>query len=316
MPIFELTRKIKAHPSSVWKVISNYDNYVGTDPDIIRFEKISEDVHRLYHKHGKTWDEKCTDRRDNKSYSLEVIGGNHPLPVTKINRICSMREESPDVLLRLKYQYTPKYAIFGGIVDKFYIASALKTHSNRLLDNLATKIYQTKLDYHCTAATIINQKSTGLITITQEMTVTDANTFRAENKIGFLLVLDKDKNFVGVLSERDIVNGLSKHGYTVMEQPVSEIMTRDIISCGLEDELQTLMSLMTEHRIRHLPIVDGKDLRGVISIGDVVKARMNELEKESEAMHNYIKERRWREVSLQIGRSGATEEYADPGDQP
>ena len=66
---------------------------------------------------------------------------------------------------------------------------------------------------------------------------------------------------------------------------------------------------MTEHRIRHLPVVDGDQLVGIVSIGDVVKARMDELETESAAMHNYIKDRRWRETSLQIGRKGAVDEF-------
>ena len=105
-----------------------------------------------------------------------------------------------------------------------------------------------------------------------------------------------------------MVNAIHKHGYEVLDKSVSEIMTHKVITCSPEDDLKTIMTNMTERRIRHLPVVDGDQLIGVVSIGDVVKARMEELEVESAAMHDYIQGRRWRELSLQIGRGSAAAE--------
>ena len=309
MATFEISRKVRAGPHEAWKIISDPDNQADPALGITHLEKLSENTYRLHHKNGTTWDERCADWHENQHLILEFIGGRHPLPVKKIERTLGMRQDGANIVLRLSYEYTPKYGIFAGLIDRYRITPALKTHSNHLLDSLSTKIHNTKRSYRFTAASIIKQKEAGLITVTPEMTVADANKTRADNKIGFLMVLDENKKLAGVLSERDIVNAISQHGYPVMEKPVADIMTRYIITCGMDDELQTLMALMTRHRIRHLPVVDNDKLLGIISIGDAVKARMDELEKESEAMHNYIKDRRWREISLQIGRGGASDEY-------
>jgi CBS domain-containing protein len=313
MSIFEVNRRIKAHPSVVWKIISDHENFVEVAPHIVKLEKLSEGtlgmICRLHHKSGRVWEEKCTDWQENKSFTMKVINGDHPLPVKRIARTCSMQEDPLNILLTLKFEYTPKYAIFGGILNKLHILPILKIYSHQLIDNLVAKINDEEWGYHVTAATIIKQKNMGIVTISPEMTSTDANKFRAEHRIGYLVVVDENKRVVGVLSERDIVNAISKNGYEIMEKPVSEIMTCDVTTCKLDDSLQELMSIMTEQRFRHLPVVDEEQLLGVISIGDVVKARMDEMEKESKAMRNYIKDRRWRELSLQIGRSGAAAEY-------
>lgn len=313
MAVFEMKRRIKAHPPVVWKVISDHANYIELAPDIIKIETLTDGTpgmkQRLYHKSGKVWEELCTEWQENKGFTMKIVSDGYPLPVKRMKRTCSMRETPENILVTLKYEYTPKYAIFGNLINKFHILPILKIYSHQLMDNLASKIYDTEWGYHFTAATIIKKKNTGIVTISPDMKTADANTFRAENKIGCLMVVDDSKKIVGILSERDIVNALSKQGPAILDFPVSEIMSHKVITCRPDDELQTLMSRMTERRIRHLPVVDGDELLGIVSIGDVVKARMDELEKESEAMHNYIKDRRWREISLQIGRGAAAAEF-------
>ncbi|NIQ14706.1 MAG: CBS domain-containing protein, partial [Candidatus Dadabacteria bacterium] len=160
------------------------------------------------------------------------------------------------------------------------------------MNNLIRKINDEEWDFHVTAGTIIKKKDTGSVTITPDISGMEANKIRAENKIGCLMVLDNDNKIVGVLSERDIVNAVYNHGVEILEKPVSEIMTHKVITCSPEDDLKTIMKKMTERRIRHLPVVDGNKLIGVVSIGDIVKARMDELETETAAMHDYIQGRR------------------------
>ncbi len=125
----------------------------------------------------------------------------------------------------------------------------------------------------------------------------------------------KDGSFAGILSERDVVNVITKFGAAALEQLAADIMTKNVITCLPDDSLSKIMKCMTERRIRHLPCVDDEgQLHGILSIGDAVKARMDELEIETAAMHDYIKDRRWRELSLQVGRGGAAAEFESLGD--
>ncbi len=313
MPVFEMQRSIKAHANVVWRVISNPQHFTEIAPDIVKVETISGEklglVQRLHHKSGKVWEEKCIDWKENSGYTMLVTGGDYPLPVTRMEHSCRMEERQQNIVITLKYKYTPKFGPFGILLDKYLILPILKLYTTPLMNNLVGKIYDEVWGFHVTAATIIKKKGTDTVTIRPEISTREANRFRAENKIGCLMVVDADGKIVGVLSERDIVNAIAKHGDEIMDKPVAEIMTRKVITCKPDDDLKTLMTQMTNLRIRHLPVIDDDRLVGVVSIGDIVKARMDELEKESEALHNYIKDRRWRELSLQIGRRGATDEF-------
>jgi len=320
MRVFEMERKIKAHPEVVWKVISDHEGFIDIAPDITKIETISGDklgrVHRLYHKSGKIWEEKCIEWNEKSSYTMQVDTRNYPLPVKKMIRTCSMMQGPRNIVIKLGYKYVPKYGPFGHLVNKLHILPIMKMYSHSLMNNLVGKINDVEWEFHVTAGTIIKKKGTGSVTITPGITVMEANRIRAENKIGCLMVLSENKKVVGVLSERDIVNTIYKHGYDFLEKPVSEIMTHKVISCSPDDDLKKIMNEMTERRIRHLPVVDGEELVGIVSIGDVVKARMEELEVESAAMHDYIRGRRWRELSLHIGRGGAAAEFDNLAPDP
>lgn len=314
MAVFELQRKIKAHPEVVWKVISDHEGFIEITPDITKIEAITNHdktvgrINRLYHKSGRIWEEECIEWKEKSNYTMKVNTRNYPLPVKKMKRSCSMSEEKNKVTINLKYDYVPKYGPFGSLINKLQILPILKLYSHQLMNNLVGKINDQEWDFHVTAKTILKKKDTGTITITPGITGMEANRIRAENKIGCLMVLDEQQKVVGVLSERDIVNAINIHGVEVLQKKVADIMTHKVITCGPEDDLKSIMKKMTQKRIRHLPVVDGEALIGVISIGDVVKARMEELEVESAAMHDYIRGRRWRELSLQIGRGSASAE--------
>lgn len=111
-----------------------------------------------------------------------------------------------------------------------------------------------------------------------------------EARIGAVIVHDRELMPVGILSERDIVRGVAEEGAAVMDAPASRLMTADIITCSPEDDIETLMKMMTNHRVRHLPVMDRTGhLAGIVSIGDLVKARISELETEREALTTYIR---------------------------
>jgi len=110
----------------------------------------------------------------------------------------------------------------------------------------------------------------------------------AERKIGAVLVMSKAR-IEGILSERDIVRVLSERGAGVLDEPVSAVMTRKVVSCKPADTVASIMEMMTLGKFRHLPVVEGEKVVGLISIGDVVKWRVGEYEMEQEALRDYIK---------------------------
>jgi len=110
-----------------------------------------------------------------------------------------------------------------------------------------------------------------------------------EKKIGAVLVLNMADRIDGILSERDIVRVLSERGAAVLDEPISNVMTRKVVSCRQSDTVSAIMEMMTLGKFRHLPVVEDGKLVGLISIGDVVKWRVQEYEREQEALRDYIK---------------------------
>ncbi len=110
----------------------------------------------------------------------------------------------------------------------------------------------------------------------------------AKHRIGSLVIVDAGGSVVGILSERDIVHAVAEGGGASLDQPIASAMSSPVATCDEADTVDALMSEMTERRVRHLPVVDGKRLVGMISIGDVVKHRIEEIEREAESMREYI----------------------------
>ncbi len=135
---------------------------------------------------------------------------------------------------------------------------------------------------------ILRDKGDRMITIEPELSVSDAVKLLVQERIGAVLVVSGDGELAGILSERDIVRGLSSAGVGLMGRKVEELMTKAVVTCSPGDEIDQLMRDMTSHRIRHLPVMDDGKLSGVISIGDVVKFRLDELESESSMLREYI----------------------------
>ena len=137
-------------------------------------------------------------------------------------------------------------------------------------------------------AELIRGRSHEIVKIRPEKSIAEAALALTENKIGALLVESQDGEIAGILSERDIVGGMAPHGADLHDVAVSELMTRDVIRCSPGDTVNEAMAMMTDRRIRHLPVFDGEQLVGFISIGDLVKCRIMEVQSEAEALRQYI----------------------------
>ena len=136
---------------------------------------------------------------------------------------------------------------------------------------------------------IIGSKGTDVATIGQTATLSAAVQALGERRIGALVVSGDGQAIEGIISERDIVRAAATGGTGSLDASVGSVMSTDVVTCTAGDGVDRLMSLMTERRIRHLPVVDAQGhLAGIVSIGDVVKARLTELEHENEQLTQYI----------------------------
>jgi CBS domain-containing protein len=136
---------------------------------------------------------------------------------------------------------------------------------------------------------ILGGKGTDVATIAQTATLAEAVRVLGERKIGALVVSGDGRAIEGIISERDIVRAAASGGGAALDRSVGSVMSTDVVTCAAGDGVDQLMSLMTARRIRHLPVVDDHGhLTGIISIGDVVKARLTELEHENEKLAQYI----------------------------
>jgi len=139
-----------------------------------------------------------------------------------------------------------------------------------------------------TVRSILDTKGHHVQSIEPEAKLSSAIKTLSERKIGAVLVM-KEGRIEGILSERDIVRVLGERGAKVLDEPVSGVMTRKVVSCRQTDTVAAIMEIMTVGKFRHLPVLDGEKVAGLISIGDVVKWRVREYESEQEALRDYIK---------------------------
>ena len=136
---------------------------------------------------------------------------------------------------------------------------------------------------------ILSQKGNQVLTIEPAATLAAAVETLAQRRIGALVVTGADHRIVGIISERDIVRVLHEKGTAVLGTPVAEAMTRRVVTCDRNETIAEIMERMTGGKFRHVPVVEHGRLAGMVSIGDVVKARLSELEHEQDALREYIR---------------------------
>lgn len=139
-----------------------------------------------------------------------------------------------------------------------------------------------------TVSAILKLKGPDIVTIDGETTLRDAIKCLSENRIGAVIVAAAGGKVEGILSERDVVRLLAERGIEALDTPVASVMTRAVVTCTPDETIPEIMERMTRGRFRHVPVLEGERLVGIVSIGDVVKYRVQEMERESEALRTYI----------------------------
>ena len=139
-----------------------------------------------------------------------------------------------------------------------------------------------------TIASILHGKPHRLISVAPDETLQNAAEVLTRERIGALLVLKPNGDIAGIISERDIVRAVGLKGAEVLGKPVAELMTKDVVCCAPEDTVDRAMALMTEKRFRHLPVRQSGKIVAMLSIGDVVKQKVEEAEAESQSLREYI----------------------------
>ena len=136
--------------------------------------------------------------------------------------------------------------------------------------------------------TILQAKGTLVYTLPETASLAQAVSLLNTHNIGALVITRGGDEVSGILSERDIVRRLGQNASIAMTEAISDVMTRVPVTCGRETDIAEIMDKMTEHRVRHIPVMEGRKLVGIISIGDVVKAKIEEIEHDAEALREYI----------------------------
>jgi CBS domain-containing protein len=139
-----------------------------------------------------------------------------------------------------------------------------------------------------TVKAILSHKPPDIVSIEPTATLAQAAKLLAERRIGAVLVLGIEGRVAGILSERDIVRALAERGASMLDERVDQVMTRKVFTCSSSETIGVIMERMTAGKFRHVPVIEQDQVVGVVSIGDVVKYRLQEMEHESAALRDYI----------------------------
>ena len=139
-----------------------------------------------------------------------------------------------------------------------------------------------------TIARILDSKGGDVVTVAATATVQRVVELLHQHRIGAVLVVGDDSRIAGVVSERDIIRCLHERGATILDSTAADLMSSPVVSVALHDSTLAALALMTERRIRHLPVLDGERVAGIVSIGDLVKRRIDDIEAEAGALKDYI----------------------------
>lgn len=305
MAVIELRRRIKARPDIVWQVMSDMSGLALMAAHISKVEILEGEGRglrrRVHDQRGRWWVETCTDWQEGERYTMAVDSGDFVFSFKRMEYTWGLTRQGEHVTIEMRFDYTPRYGPIGLALDRLRDRHRIETQYEQLLDAWVHAIHNRDWSQKITVGSILDEKGREVFSVTPELAIAELAAVLRERRIGCALVLDDGGGIAGVASERDVVNALAARGAGILQEPVAEIMTRDVFVCAPEDDMMQIMSLMTQRRIRHLPVVEQDAVVGVISIGDVVKTRIAELETESESLREAIAAGQWRDAYRRMG---------------
>jgi len=316
MPVVEIQRSVTAHAGLVWDVVTDLANEAALPPTAKRVEVTGEAgvglQRRIIGADGHAWSEQCTDWQEQQRYTMTVATDEFPVPCAALRYTCAIvpDEQHKTVLVRFYLDYRNRFGLFGSIFERYSGRRRLLSYAHQQMDKWISLIHGREWAYGMTAAALLNDKGRELYAVSPTASVAEAAAILRDKRCGSVMVLQDEQLIAGMVTERDIVRGLVDDGAALLEKPVSMIMTREVITAQPTDNMMLIMSSMSDNRIRHLPVIEAGVPVGVISIGDVVKARINELEGQSETLRDYIEARHWHELYQEIGPAAYTDTIA------
>jgi len=310
MAVVEVRRRVKANKGMVWSIVSDLAGDAGLPPAAKRVEVIGGSElglrRRLHGRDGGIWTEECVGWEAGRLYSM-AISGDFPVASPRLRYTCSLVEDAGTILIRVYFDFVPRFGFLGRFFERLGGRPELLAYATELLDNWVRIVHAREWVYRVTARSILDEKGGHVHAVTPATAIRDVVALLKEHRIGSALVLDEKGSIAGVLSERDVVRGLADVGPAVLDHPAAEIMTKNVIIADPDDNMMSVMGCMSERRIRHLPVVENGHVLGLISIGDVIKARISELEGQSETLLDYIEARRWHELYKEVGPAAYAE---------
>lgn len=305
MPVVEVQRRVNAQHAMVWDIVSDLEGEAGRPPMAKQVELLGGQGvglrRRIRAADSVSWEEECVVWEPGRLYTMRIQPEAFPVRLASIRYTCSLAKTGGSVLVRLYFDYAPRFGWLGGLLDRMVQRRQLEQYASQLMDNWMRMIHAREWAYNVTVRRILEEKGGNVHAVAPATLIAEVVAILAANRIGSVLVLDAEGGLAGVLSERDIVRGLAANGQGVLARPAADLMTREVITAGPGDNMMSVMACMSDRRVRHLPVMEGSSVLGLVSIGDVIKARLSELEGQSETLLDYIEARRWHELYKELG---------------
>ena len=302
MTTVRLALPITADAQTAWSVISDLSRLAAFDPELASVQLLrgegAEAVLCMVNHAGLAWEERCVAYESGRSLQLAAVGDSLPFPFRARGRKIALHAQGEQLDVVYEVTYATRAWPLGALKVSRRRQQSLVQQT---LEGMVHAVRDDQWRHTITVQSILNRKGNKVVCVRPGDPIEEVVQLIKANRIGAVLVLDDAEKLVGLVSERDVAMGLADEGGALLAQPVSTIMSTNLVVCAPDHDMEFVMVCMTDKRIRHLPVLDGGKLVGIVSIGDVVLQRIAALEAQSQTMREYIEAREWRYLNAAGG---------------